>query len=1378
MNNKSIILAVTALALAVSCNVMQEESLPLPQKVTFQAVLCDTPPTKTALQSNGAVYWTTGDAINIFYKDNISAKLASDSTATAASAQTSFSGVLEDLVPNGSDYFWAVYPYSGSTTYDGSSVTVTLPSEQYGTPGTFADDLFISMARSMDYTLQFYNLCGGIKFRVANQGIRLVTFAGNNSEILAGQVQATFNSEGKPVVLENLKGATTLRLHSPDDDGFEVGKWYYIVSLPATLSAGYTMTFYNASNEEIAKRVTDTSVSIRRSIWGRLTDADVVAETITVSKYLTFTSTGTTTVSLTNEEENAPVLYYSTDAQNWAEWDYSELTFTADAPLYICGDNPSRFSASTTKYSHFTTSGDLFAVSGSIMSLLNKDEELLTIPSDYYCFMSLFQDCTNLTTPPQLPATTLGMGCYANMFNGCTSLSVAPVLPALKMENSCYYQLLRNCTSLTVAPELPATELASGCYTQLFYGCSSLTTAPELPSLTLATSCYSNMFRDCTGLTTAPALPATELMEECYFCMFWGCTSLTTAPELQATTLVKECYSRMFVSCSKLEYVKCLATDISAEDCVLYWLSGASSSGTFIKAPQMNDWPTGTSGIPSGWTVENADGSAAISVSKYLTFTSTGSTTISLTNEGGNAPVLYYSTDAQNWTQWDYSGLTFTEAAPLYLCGDNPEGFGTAYDKYSTFVAEGSSFAVSGDIMSLISMNSDVLTIPSNYCFASLFKNCTGLTAAPSLSATSFVGTSNCYDSMFSGCVGLVSAPELPATELGENCYEEMFRGCTGLTTAPALPATELTSGCYWGMFWDCTALASAPELSAVTMASACYAWMFSDCTSLEEMPDLPATTLASQCYHGMFYGCTGLVSSIPSLPASTLSEWCYAEMFAYCSNLATAPYLDAPVLAENCYKEMFKGCTSLEYLRCLATDNSATGCTDSWLDSASTSGYFIKDASMTDWPQGTSGIPSGWTVQNSDGSPLMTASKYLTLTSTGSSEVYVDNSGSNAPVLYYSYNLVDWILWEDYSNLSFTANRPIYICGVNPEGFSVNQSSRSTIKFSGDYYAVSGDIMSLIDKDEDVVEIPSDYCFYYLFNSDLNMTSGPSLTATTLRPHCYEGMFSSCFALTVAPELPSMELTESCYAYMFSSCSGLLTAPELPATTLAANCYYDMFYYCTSMKSAPATLPATVLAQGCYSRMFESCHSIASGPSLPATSLADQCYMAMFTDCRGLVEAPALPADTLATSCYHSMFAGCTSLTVAPDLPAENLTESCYEQMFGSCSGLTTAQAILPSTTLASACYQAMFSGCSSLSTAPELPAPVVATNAYNTMFNQCTSLNFVKCMAYDISASSCVSLWMNNVAATGTFVKTANSQWPTGESGIPEGWTVEIGD
>ena len=88
--------------------------------------------------------------------------------------------------------------------------------------------------------------------------------------------------------------------------------------------------------------------------------------------------------------------------------------------------------------------------------------------------------------------------------------------------------------------------------------------------------------------------------------MFDGCTSLTTAPELPATKLYDSCYENMFSHCTKLNYIKMLATNISAYDCLYGWVYGVSSTGTFIKNAAMTSLPTGTSGIPSGWIVQNA----------------------------------------------------------------------------------------------------------------------------------------------------------------------------------------------------------------------------------------------------------------------------------------------------------------------------------------------------------------------------------------------------------------------------------------------------------------------------------------------------------------------------------------------------------------------------------------------------------------------------------------------------------------------------------------------------------------------------------------------------------------------------------------------------
>lgn len=72
---------------------------------------------------------------------------------------------------------------------------------------------------------------------------------------------------------------------------------------------------------------------------------------------------------------------------------------------------------------------------------------------------------------------------------------------------------------------------------------------------------------------------------------------------LPATKLRKNCYANMFNGCTNFNYVKCLATDISASGCLSNWMKGTARRGTFVKAEGFNGWTYGDSGIPEGWSV-------------------------------------------------------------------------------------------------------------------------------------------------------------------------------------------------------------------------------------------------------------------------------------------------------------------------------------------------------------------------------------------------------------------------------------------------------------------------------------------------------------------------------------------------------------------------------------------------------------------------------------------------------------------------------------------------------------------------------------------------------------------------------------------------------
>ena len=237
------------------------------------------------------------------------------------------------------------------------------------------------------------------------------------------------------------------------------------------------------------------------------------------------------------------------------------------------------------------------------------------------CYHSMFEGCTSLTEAPALPATTLPVAirdgnCYENMFKDCTSLTKAPALPATTLSPYCYRGMFWGCTSLTKAPVLPVTTLTESCYTGMFKGCTSLTEAPALPVIyTLAEYCYASMFSGCTSLVKAPDLPASSLAQYCYAWMFEGCTSLVKAPALPVTTRSIGCYIGMFSGCSRLNEVRCqMSSEIRAENVPKFtgddsnppaWLDGVASTGKFYTNADAN-WPSGASGIPTGWTRLNA----------------------------------------------------------------------------------------------------------------------------------------------------------------------------------------------------------------------------------------------------------------------------------------------------------------------------------------------------------------------------------------------------------------------------------------------------------------------------------------------------------------------------------------------------------------------------------------------------------------------------------------------------------------------------------------------------------------------------------------------------------------------------------------------------
>ena len=279
---KKLIIPILALVLASCAKEQQSETLVvLPgQEITITASNGD-PETRTERASDGSVLWSPGDQISLFYGSGTDGGSCFTSQNTETAKVANFTGTI-GVITGGNDvsvedtYFWATYPYNATASCDGASVTTVLPSEQVATPDTFSDDLFPSIGRSQGLNMAFYNICGGLKFTVSEEGIKSVTLKGNNGEQIAGRITVGFDDSDVPQVRGVAEGAEAVTLSALEGETFEVGKAYYIVLVPTVFEKGFTLTFSKGTAQAVKERTAKTT--IRRSVFGSLSAPDAGLE--------------------------------------------------------------------------------------------------------------------------------------------------------------------------------------------------------------------------------------------------------------------------------------------------------------------------------------------------------------------------------------------------------------------------------------------------------------------------------------------------------------------------------------------------------------------------------------------------------------------------------------------------------------------------------------------------------------------------------------------------------------------------------------------------------------------------------------------------------------------------------------------------------------------------------------------------------------------------------------------------------------------------------------------------------------------------------------------------------------------------------------------
>lgn len=400
MKQTSLTITIAILALFASCQTenqidllesptieQEADKVPAPEITATQDSLT---PTKSLLEVDGegvgTIYWTPADEINVFYgttSTHYVSQNASNAT-TAVFRTTDIIGTTEGVSEN----IWGLYPYNESATCTGTAVTTTLPSTQYGVPGTFDDDLFITLAHNTSTALTFYNVCGGIKFSLSRDDITSITFRGNNNEDIAGNIILNF-VDGLPAVSVT-SGVKAITLTPKEGSTFIVGEDYYIVLLPSTLSSGFNMTFTTLGGPIGTFNYSEKAVTIKRSVFGKKADIDTYAE---------FVSSRT-------------IRYTSTDGDIVTPYSASAFGATIISNEYSDGMGTITFDADITSIGN-----GAFYNRSKILTVV--------VPNGVTSIgTGAFQDCTGLTSI-ELPEGLTAIGSYA--FSGCSNLPAITV---------------------------------------------------------------------------------------------------------------------------------------------------------------------------------------------------------------------------------------------------------------------------------------------------------------------------------------------------------------------------------------------------------------------------------------------------------------------------------------------------------------------------------------------------------------------------------------------------------------------------------------------------------------------------------------------------------------------------------------------------------------------------------------------------------------------------------------------------------------------------------------------------------------------------------------------------------------------------------------
>lgn len=422
---------------------------------------------------------------------------------------------------------------------------------------------------------------------------------------------------------------------------------------------------------------------------------------------------------------------------------------------------------------------------------------------------------------------------------------------------------------------------------------------------------------------------------------------------------------------------------------------------------------------------------------------------------------------------------------------------------------------------------------------------------------------------------------------------------------------------------------------------------------------------------------------------------------------------------------------------------------------------------------------------------------KELCIENVGSSGTFsitkFDSSTTNFPNLELKLNNGEWFTYGfsvgGTTQITINAGDKLFLRGDNPNGFSTSITNSFIINCTFNYN-ISGYLTSLISTTDfnTITDVPN-YCFFGLFNNQKTIINAKDLITENIInvgnssfydcfSYCsflkttptfnnvvsvdkkgFRSCFSYCNNLTLAPTFESLTTVgESGFTFTFLDCQTLVTAPKFQSlTTINEQGFKGAFRACQALKNAPTFESLTTVGQEVFTECFQECTSLVTAPQFNNIEQANfNQFSRCFEGCTSLVNGPTFNnIKTAERASFYYCFSGCTSLVTAPQFPSlTEANDACFGYCFENCTSLQTAPQFpnLTSVTYSDQLYTFMycFKGCTKLQT---IYTPNISTWDENTFVD-----------------------WVDGVASTGVLFKSESLEIPTGNNGIPTGWTTII--